>query len=77
MDIKILGTECFKCNQAEKVVKETVSEAGANISVEKITDIMKIAEYGVLTTPAVVIDGEVKSVGKIPEKKDILKWIGK
>ena len=77
MDIKILGTGCVKCNQVEKIVKETVSEAGVDVSIEKIVDIMKIAEYGVVTTPAVIIDGEVKSVGKIPEKKVILKWISK
>ncbi len=77
MDIKILGTGCAKCNEAENAVKETVAEAGIDVFVEKITDIMKIAEYGVIMTPAVVIDGEIKSVGNIPKKKDILKWIGK
>ena len=46
-------------------------------SVEKVTDVMKIAGYGVLGTPAVVVDGEVKSVGKIPSKEDIKSWIGK
>ncbi len=75
MDIKILGPGCSKCKQAEKIVKETVSEEGIDANVEKITDMMKIAGYGVFGTPAIVVDGEVKSVGKIPGKKDIKTWL--
>ncbi|HDI59821.1 MAG TPA: thioredoxin family protein, partial [Desulfobacteraceae bacterium] len=44
-------------------------------NVEKVTDLMQIAGYGVFGTPAVVVDGEVKSVGKIPKKEDVLQWI--
>ena len=76
MDIKVLGPGCPKCAQTEKIVKEAVAESGVNASVEKITDTMEIAGYGVFGTPAVVVDGEVKSVGKIPKKADILAWIG-
>jgi small redox-active disulfide protein 2 len=75
MDIKVLGPGCPKCQQTEKVVKEAVAEAGIAADVEKVTDVMKIAGYGVLGTPAVVVDGEVKSVGKIPKKEDVLSWI--
>ena len=75
MDIKVLGPGCPKCHQTEKIVKEAVSEAGVEASVEKITDIMEIAGYGVFGTPAVVVDGEVKSVGKIPSKNDVKSWI--
>jgi len=75
MDIKVLGPGCPKCHQTEKIVKEAVLETGVEALVEKITDVMKIAEYGVFGTPAVVIDGEVKSVGKIPTKKDIKTWL--
>ena len=75
MDIKILGPGCPKCHQTEKIVKESVSEAGIEASVEKVTDIMEIAGYGVFGTPAVVVDGEVKSVGKIPSKNDVKSWI--
>ncbi len=77
MEIKVLGPGCAKCEQTEKVVKEAVAEAGVSADVEKITDVMKIAGYGVFGTPAVVVDGEVKSVGKIPSKEDIKSWIGK
>ena len=77
MEIKVLGPGCPKCRQTEKIVKEVVAEAGLDTQVEKITDVMKIAGYGVFGTPAVVIDGEVKSVGTIPTKEDIRSWLGK
>lgn len=75
MDIKVLGPGCPKCHQTEKVVKEAVAEAGLCAEVEKVTDVMKIAGYGVFGTPAVVVNGEVKSVGKIPKKEDVLAWL--
>ncbi|MDY0311575.1 MAG: thioredoxin family protein [Desulfobacterales bacterium] len=75
MDIKVLGPGCPKCQQTEKIVKEAVAEAGLTAEVEKVTDLMKIAGYGVFGTPAVVVNGEVKSVGKIPKKEDVLQWI--
>ncbi len=77
MEIKVLGPGCPKCQQTEKVVKEALAESGVDADVEKVTDIMKIAGYGVFGTPAVVVDGEVKSVGKIPSKADVLSWLGK
>ena len=75
MEIKVLGPGCPKCEQTEKLVKEVVSEIGIEAVVEKVTDAMKIAGYGVFGTPAVVIDGEVKSVGKIPTKENIKSWL--
>ncbi|MCP4136865.1 MAG: thioredoxin family protein [bacterium] len=77
MDIKVLGPGCPKCAQTEKLVKDIVAETGTDAQVEKVTDIKQIAGYGVFVTPAVVIDGEVKSVGKIPKKQDIMTWLGK
>ena len=77
MDIKVLGPGCPKCQQTEKVVKEAVAESGADAQVEKVTDTMEIAGYGVFGTPAVVIDGQVKSVGKVPSKSDVQSWIQK
>jgi small redox-active disulfide protein 2 len=75
MNIKVLGPGCAKCKETEKIVKEAVSEVGQNAEVEKITDIREIAQYGVLGTPAVVVNGEVKSMGKVPKKDEIKKWI--
>ena len=77
MDIKVLGPGCPKCQKTEQLVREAVAEAGVVADVEKVTDIMKIAGYGVFGTPAVVVDGEVKSVGKIPSKADIIAWLRK
>lgn len=75
MEIKVLGPGCPKCQQTEKIVKDAIAESGIEASVEKVTDVMEIAGYGVFGTPAVVVDGEVKSVGKIPKKEEVLGWI--
>lgn len=75
MEIKVLGPGCPKCRQTEKVIKEAVAESGVSADIEKITNAIKIAGYGVFGTPAVVIDGQVKSVGKIPKKEEVLAWI--
>jgi small redox-active disulfide protein 2 len=77
MDIKVLGPGCPKCQQTEKVVKEALAESGVSATVEKVTNTLKIADYGVFGTPCVVVDGEVKSVGKIPSKEEVKKWISK
>ena len=77
MEIKILGPGCARCEATAKVVKEVVAETGVQASVEKVTDLLKIASYGVFGTPAVVVDGQVKSVGKIPKKEDVKAWLQK
>ena len=75
MEIKILGPGCPKCDQTEKIVREAVEEAGVEATIEKVKGAMEIAKEGVFGTPAVVVDGEVKSVGKIPGKDDVKKWL--
>jgi len=75
MEIKVLGPGCPKCETTEKLVKEAVAEAGVDAKVEKVTDIIEIAKHGVFMTPSVVIDGEVKCVGKVPKKEEIKAWI--
>lgn len=75
MDIKVCGPGCAKCEEAERLVKEAVAEAGVEATIEKITDFNAIAGFGVFSTPAVVIDGVVKCVGKVPGKKEILTWL--
>ena len=77
MEIKVLGPGCAKCQQTEKIVRDAVQESVVDATVDKVTDLMEIAKYGVFGTPAVVVDGEVKSVGKIPEKQEIMTWIEK
>ncbi len=75
MEIKVLGPGCPKCEATEKNVKEALAESGLDAQVDKVTDVMEIARYGVFGTPAVVVDGQVKSVGKIPDKDEIKTWI--
>ena len=75
MEIKVLGPGCPKCQQTEKIVKEAVLEAGIEAVVEKVKDTMEIAKHGVFGTPAVIIDGEVKCVGKVPDKAEMITWI--
>ena len=77
MEIKVLGPGCMKCQKTEALVREVVAEAGVDAKVDKVSDMLEIATYGILGTPAVIIDGEVKCVGKIPKKEEIKSWIGK
>ena len=77
MEIKVLGPGCPKCKKTEELVKEAVAKAGVDAQIEKVTDAMQIAGYGVFGTPSVVVDGEVKCVGKIPSKEEIKSWIVK
>lgn len=73
--IKILGTGCAKCIALEKATITSVEELGLNLDIQHITDMAQIASYGVMTTPALVVNGKVVSYGKslsIPEIKEIL-----
>ena len=75
MEIKVLGPGCPRCEATERNVMEAISELGITANVEKVKDINQIASYGVFGTPAVVIDGQVKCVGRIPTKEEIKKWL--
>ncbi|HOT62249.1 MAG TPA: thioredoxin family protein [Treponemataceae bacterium] len=65
MKIQILGTGCPKCRQLEANAREAVAQKGVDAEIEKVTDIDRIMDMGVMITPALVIDGEVRSVGKV------------
>jgi small redox-active disulfide protein 2 len=75
MEIKILGPGCAKCHQVERLVKEVVAETGSDAEIDHVTDFKEIAAYGVFTTPSVVVDGKVVSVGKVPKKEEIKGWM--
>jgi small redox-active disulfide protein 2 len=77
MEIKVLGPGCPKCQKTIDNVKQAVSEAGVDASVDKVTDVMEIAKFGVFGTPAVVVDGAVKAVGKIPSVDEVKGWLKK
>lgn len=75
MNIKILGTGCAKCNQLEKITKDTLKEMGVEAQIEHVTDIKKIMEYPIITTPGLVIDEEVVLAGRVPSKDEVVKII--
>lgn len=66
MDIKILGAECRRCSLLEERTAEAVGELGLDASITKVTDVGEIAGYGVLLTPALVLDGTVVVSGRVP-----------
>ena len=71
MQIKVLGTGCKKCNELEQATREAVAALGINANIEKEEDIMKIMEYGVNRTPALVVDGKVVVSGRVPSEKEL------
>ena len=77
MVIKVLGPGCAKCNKTLELIQTLVEETGAAAEVEKVTDMMAIAGFGVFETPSVVVDGQVKIRGKVPSKKEVLAWLGR
>ena len=75
MKIEILGTGCSKCKALEEATKQAVAKIGGFHSIEKVEDVMKIMEYGVMSTPGLVVDGVVKSTGKLLSINEIVNLI--
>ena len=75
MKIEILGMGCPKCRQLYANVQEALKSAGKEAEIVKVEDLAKITEYAVMTTPALVIDGDVKSAGKVLSPEDIKKFM--
>ena len=75
MKIEVLGTGCAKCNELEEKVKQAVAKSGKFAQIEKVGDLQKIMGYGVMSTPGLVIDGEVKSTGRVPSMEEIVGFI--
>jgi len=75
MKIEILGTGCPKCKKTKEIIEKVLVETGKKAEVVKVEDFESILNYGVMVTPAVVVDGEVKLAGKVPDEKEIRKWI--
>lgn len=75
METKVLGSGFARCKATTANVEEAVTESDLNVNITKVTDTMEIAKHGVFGTPAVVVDGEVKSVGKVPTKDEIKGWL--
>lgn len=77
MDIKVLGTGCTKCKKLEQMTRDMAAELGLEANIEKEEDIYKIMQFGVMTTPAIVIDGEVVLKGKLPSTKELKEILSK
>lgn len=72
MKIEILGTGCAKCNELEMKVKQAIAQSGKFVQIEKVSDLQKIMGYGVMSTPGLVIDGVVKSTGRVLSVEEII-----
>jgi len=75
MKIEILGTGCAKCKKTKEAIEKVLKENGKEAEVVKVEDFETILNYGVMITPAVVVDGEVKIAGKVPTEEDIKEWV--
>ncbi|MGI6575149.1 MAG: thioredoxin family protein [bacterium] len=75
MKVKVIGPGCKKCQSLEEKVRDIINQLGIRAEVEKVRDLKQIIDYGVLLTPALVIDGEVKVSGRIPNEKEIIDWL--
>lgn len=70
--VKVLGSGCAKCNQLEAAAKEALAQLGMDTFIDHVTDFTEIAAYGVMSTPALVVDGKVVSYGKVLKKEEII-----
>ena len=75
MKIKVLGTGCPKCKKLYSEAEKAIAASGVRADLEKVEKIEEIISYGVVATPALVIDGEVKTSGRVPVNSEIVSWI--
>ena len=71
MNVKILGTGCPNCVRLEALVREVATEKGLSLEVDKVTDIAEIMSYGIMSTPGLVVEGQVMSSGRVPPKAEV------
>lgn len=75
VEVRVLGTGCPKCQELERMCFNVAAENNIDADIQKITDLNEIISYGVLQTPGLVINGKVKSAGKLPTKATLLHWM--
>ena len=76
MEIKVLGPGCSKCKTAYNAVEKVIRDSRLDVQLAKVDDIMEIMNYNILSTPAIVVDGEVKIKGHVPSEKEIKELLG-
>ena len=74
-EVKILGPGCKRCEVAAAMIKAEADKVGVEIAIEKVTDYAAIAQYGIASTPGIVIDGKVVHAGGLPKKESIAGWL--
>ncbi len=75
MEIKVCGPGCAACEKTQKGIEAVIAAKGIQATVTKVTDFQEMAELGVFSTPAVIVDGDTKSVGRVPKQSEIESWI--
>ncbi len=75
MEIKVCGPGCVSCEKTQKIIEAAVAAKGVEATISKVTDFQEIAQLGIFSTPAVIIDGDVKSVGNIPKQSEVEGWL--
>jgi len=73
--VTIYGPGCAKCKQTEELVKRVVAESGVPVEVVKVSDIKEMVTAGILSTPAVAVDGVIKAAGRVPKAEEVKAWI--
>jgi len=76
MKIEVFGPGCPKCQLVEKAVRDAVAELNVPAEIEKVKDMMKIIEAGIMLTPGIRINGKIKCSGRVPKVDEVKKWIG-
>ncbi len=76
MEIKVCGPGCASCEKARNTVLAAVAAKGVKAVVAKVTDFQEMAKLGIFSTPAIVIDGKVKCVGRVPKQSEVEAWLG-
>lgn len=75
MEIKVLGTGCAKCKKLEQITRNVVNEMGLDANIEKVEDIYKIMQFGVMQTPALVVNGKVVLAGRLPKNEELTRLL--
>ncbi|HJF08482.1 MAG TPA: thioredoxin family protein [Phocaeicola coprocola] len=76
MEVKVLGPGCAKCKTTFQVIEKVIKENNLDVKLTKVDDIMEMMSYNIMTTPAVVVDDEVKMKGQVPSESDVKRLLG-
>ncbi len=75
MEIRVYGPGCAKCDETDRLVRQVVRDLGITANVEKVSDLKEMMSLGIMSTPAVAIDGKVVSKGRVPGREEIREWL--